>query len=428
MSTRHNSRMRRALAGAILGLIAILALGATAAWGSSLVVHAVHSRANLRAYWNPARMRHAEPLSVRVVGSGPIGRNADATPAVVSPTAKGTDTGDPTVYPNSANGVLYGSYGSQDYSCSGSVVTTSAGDAVLTSGHCVIDPGPGTQATNLLFVPGFRDPSEPYGEWPATSFATTALWQSTANTGNDQDADEAGDMAIVTLANRASDGASVQSVVGSVGMGFNQPRQQTYTEYGYPAEFPYDGTKLYKLTAPWSTDDSSFSPATMGIVSDFTPGASGGPWLVGSPPVALSISDYRYVFDNHMYGPYFGSLAQQLYASVGGTPVGANRSSPSNFFVVKHLTRIRRRGRAILQVKVPGPGMLELRGNGLRAVTRTPSMPRIVRLPVRPKGATLQKLHGSGAVHVEAKIAYTPTGGETRVKIRDLTLTLLGHG
>jgi hypothetical protein len=29
---------------------------------------------------------------------------------------------------------------------------------------------------------------------------------------------------------------------------------------------------------------------------------------------------------------------------------------------------------------------------------------------------------------VEAKIAYTPTGGETRVKIRGLTLTLLGHG
>ena len=411
---------------------------------------------HLRAYWTPRRMRQADPAQAPKLSGAPRGRGArrltdllpsyvpssvpgksagvtaalGVVPAAAGPTAEGADTGDSTVYPNSANGIVFFDYGSDGYQCSGSVVSTPAGEAVLTAGHCVIAPGSGVQATNIVFVPGYRDGGEPYGEWPATSFATTSRWQSTAGTGNSNDADEAGDMAILTLANRPADGASVQSVVGAVGMGFNQPRQQTYNEYGYPAELPYDGTRLYRLTAPWATDDSSFSPATMGIESDFTPGSSGGPWLVGNPPIALSISTYRYVSppdSDYMFGPYFGSLAQQLYAAAGGATLASSKNAKaSNRFSIKRLTRNRQRGFAIFSVEIPGPGRLTLSGDGLRRVTKRPSRAGIARLAVRARGAARRDLRAAGRLRVEATLAYTPSGGSVKRKVR--SLTLIRHG
>ena len=267
-------------------------------------------------------MRQAKPLSL-ITLSKPGGTAVQAggvSPAAAAPSARGTDTGDSTVYPNSANGIVYGYYDPVDpfaYQCSGSVINTPTGNVVLTAGHCVIDPGTGTPATDLIFVPGFRDFNEPYGEWTAPTFATTSQWQSTAGGPNPN---EAGDMAMLTLDNRPSDSATLQSVVGAVGIAFNQPRVQTYMEYGYPAEFPYDGTRLYELTSPWGRDDTQFSPATMGISSDFTGGSSGGPWLVGNAPQAESVSDYVYTsappsWLGYMYGPYFGSIAQNLFVS-----------------------------------------------------------------------------------------------------------------
>jgi V8-like Glu-specific endopeptidase len=442
---------------AFAGLWAAAAAAAADSGRSPVREHQVHSRQHLRAYWSPRRMLRADPAPIPKLSGPPPGRSTrrltdvlpsyvpssvtgavagvgaavGVVPAAASPSAQGTDTGSSTVFPNSANGLVFFSYGSEDYQCSGSVVNTPAGRAVLTAGHCVIAPGSGVQATNIAFVPGYRDGSEPYGEWPATSFATTSRWQSTAGTGNSDDADEAGDMAILTLANRPSDGASVQSVVGAVGIGFNQPRQQTYNEYGYPAQFPYDGSRLYRLTAPWATDDSSFSPAPMGIDSDFTPGSSGGPWLVGDPPVALSISTYRYIAppqSDYMFGPYFGSLAQQLYSAAGGTaPVSATKEAPpSNRFSIKRLTRNRQRGFAILSVEVPGPGRLTLRGDGLRTVGKRPSVAGIVKLAVQAGGAARQDLRDTGRLHVEAALAYVPSGGLVNRKVRGLTLIRRG--
>ena len=434
-----------------------MAIAASRARASSqrgpVVLHKIHPRHHLRAYWTVKRMQRADPAPLPKLGGGLVdqrrGRLTDAVPiyvpsslpgavgglagevgvvpAAAGPTAEGTDTGASTVFPNSANGVVFFDYSDGGYRCSGSVINTPAGRAVLTAGHCVIAPGSGEQATNIVFVPGYRDGSEPYGEWPATSFATTSRWQSTAGTGNSDDADEAGDMAILTLANRPADGASVQGVVGAVGIGFNQPRQQTYNEYGYPAQAPYDGTRLYRLTAPWATDDASFSPATMGIDSDFTPGSSGGPWLVGNPPVALSISTYRYIFppqSNYMFGPYFGNLAQQLYAAAGGTApaTAASKTPPSNRFSIRRLTRNRQRGFAVLSVEVPGPGRITLSGEGLRSVGKQPPAAGIVRLAVQASGDARRTLRESGRVRLEATIAYVPTGGSAARKTREVTL------
>ena len=446
--------MSRSVVALALSMLAIFGFGSAAAQGasrsfesrSSIVVHSVHSRPHLRAFWTERRMRQAKPLSL-ITLSKPGGAAVQAggvSPAAAAPSARGTDTGAPTVYPNSANGIVYGFYNDPvdpySYQCSGSVINTPTGNVVLTAGHCVIDPGTGTPATDLIFVPGFRDFDEPYGEWTAPTFATTSQWQSTAGGPNPN---EAGDMAMLTLDNRPSDSATLQSVVGAVGIAFNQPRVQTYMEYGYPAQFPYDGTRLYELTSPWGRDDTQFSPNPMGISSDFTGGSSGGPWLVGNAPLAESVSDYIYTsappsWLGYMYGPYFGSIAQNLFVSVGGSASGSSATGtipgavspassvvppkPSNAFTIRSTTRDRLRGMATIWVKVPGPGTLKLGGRGLVRVTKEPAGKATILLPVRSKGSALATLRDAGRVDVEARIAYTPTGGDPRVKFRDLVL------
>jgi V8-like Glu-specific endopeptidase len=420
-------RARLALILALAGFVAAVP-GAARADEPGAVVHEVHSRDHLRAFWTPARIRNAKPLSLVVGPGGRIRTQSGSAPAAAAPTADGTDTGDSTLYPNRANGLVLFFFGPDEFGCSGSVVNSPAGNLVLTAGHCVIDPGPGTHATDIVFIPGYRDGNEPFGEWPATSFTTTPQWESTTSTGNPDDSDEAGDIAILTLAGRPGDGATIQGVVGAVGIAFNQARSQTYMQYGYPAEFPYDGSRLYELTSGLAGSDPTFNPPTLEITSDFTPGSSGGPWLVGNPPVALSVSDYKYVGDNnHMYGPYFGSIAQQLYAAASNRPTSpAAATAPSNHFTIVSIVRKRHRGIAILRVHVPGPGRLVLSGNDIKRVVRIAAGAGTLGLPVRAVGAARRELRSDGSVRLDAKVAYTPAGGATSRKQRGLRLVKRG--
>ncbi|MEK6251562.1 MAG: hypothetical protein AABM43_06390 [Actinomycetota bacterium] len=95
---------------------------------------------------------------------------------------------------------------------------------------------------------------------------------------------------------------------------------------------------------------------------------------------------------------------------------------PSNAFLIGSMTRNRQRGVATLWVKVPGAGTLNLSGHGLRTVIKEPGGKGTVGLPVRAKGSTLATLRDAGRVLVQARIAYTPTGGDANRKFRDLVL------
>jgi V8-like Glu-specific endopeptidase len=428
-------------AALLLSLAAALALifAPAAAADGTAVVHQVRAGPHPRAYWTPQRIHDAEPLPTVSESSPSLSPLADGGPgarpsfvtasrpgadrparvqsgvvpaSAAGPGAQGTDTGTPTVYPNSANGVVLFQYGASHFRCSGSVINSPAGNTVLTAGHCVIEPGPGIRATNIVYIPGYRDGAEPYGAWPATTFATTPEWESTTSTGDASDSDEAGDMALLTLANRPADGATIQSVTGAFGIGFNQPRAQipNYFEYGYPAQTPYNGDRLYERDTTYQGDDPSFSPATMAIATDFNGGSSGGPWLAGSPLVALSVNDYTYnTMPGFMFGPYFGSIAQQLYSTV--QPAAAPAAAPSNTFSIKSLRRNRRSGRGVLRIGVPGPGQLVLSADGIRRVQKTVLGAGIVSLKVRAAGSARRKLRNEGSIGVEATITYTPSGG-----------------
>ena len=427
---------------------------------TAVVAEGVRSVDDPRGFWTDRRMRRAPALPLVELARAPndLGGGRPETdsepsyvpadaPGATAPAAehegrvrtahaakvKGTDTGNPTRFPNSANGVVYGEYridGHDElYRCSGSVVNTHAGDVVLTAGHCVIDPASGARARNLVFVPGYRSGTKPFGEWTVSRFATTAKWRNTAGTGHP---DEAGDIAMLTLDDRS--GKDLQSVVGALGIGFHQARNRLYTEYGYPAKAPYDGSRLYARTARYAGADNSFSPPTMGIVSDFTGGSSGGPWVsAGSSPIALSVTDYSYLYppsiSDYMFGPYFGTVAQRLYESVGGSAQG---SSPTSTvaragFSIARIVRHARRGTATIMVSVPRAGVVALNGSHVKSASRRAGGKGRVGVPVVARGSFERHLKRSGRVRVGAHIRFVATDAEPSSKYRHLSLVKRAH-
>ena len=312
-------------------LVCAVALAAAAPSGARVSDPAgvrIHQAASGGAaeFWTPARLRRAEPLATPPIDATPARVAARASDqAAASRLPAGTTPSRPKAFPNGANGVVFGRMdtgsGSQLFRCSGAVVNSRAKDLAITAGHCVIDADTGAAASELIFVPGYRHGAEPFGEWAASSFATTSRWERTAG----GDPDEAGDVAFLRIAHRRSGGARVGRVVGALGIGFNRRRRQSYTQYGYPAEPPYGGSVLYRLRSAFVAGDPSFSPATMAIASDFTPGASGGPWTVGRrSPTVLSVTDYSYQqAPGYLFGPYFGAAIRNLYGAVGGRRSGA---------------------------------------------------------------------------------------------------------
>jgi hypothetical protein len=366
-----------------------------------------------------------------------------------------------TLFPNSANGKLFGTFEvrigphefkKEDYVCSGSVVNTPNGNVVLTAGHCAIDPETGTKTNSeMIFIPGYRNGTAPYGIWPAEFFTTTETWKNTAKEGSRPN--EGGDIAFIGLSNN-SEGKAVEKVVGSLGIGFDQVCNQSYTQFGYPAEAPYSGELLYSHTTGYAGADTegAFTPVPMKIASDFTRGASGGPWAVGigtGTPTVLSLTAYGYASQpGYLYGPYFGEAAKKAYGASFGkilpagieetcaalptipppTPPVTNPPAPSpqpptetTPPVVKTLTlkvtRVRRlaNGSAVLTAKVNTAGSLKLSGAAVRAESLDTPAAGQYRMVVAPKGPTNRKLRQVGTAKVGVKVAFSASGKTKRV-------------
>jgi V8-like Glu-specific endopeptidase len=461
----------RALATVLAVLTLVVAVAAGSAAAAPTVGTFAGAPAAAIARWTPARRAAAEPMSVLPVsragtlgGSPLLGASAgaasasagaaapstDADPATAASPAQignveGVDTGDPTLFPNRANGTVYGVYRIEGhaelYQCSGSVIDSPAGDVVLTAGHCVIDPETGAVAESVIFDPGYRETVKPYGDFAASSFVTTPEWSSTAGT---SDPYEAGDLALLVLAPNAETGESVEATVGALSIAFEQAREQTYTQWGYPGESPYDGEVLYSHTTPYAGVDLAYPAAVrpIKIASDFTAGASGGPWTVGPPsaPTVLSLTDYYYEGDaHHLYGAYFGSAARKVYETATGVVVppvttaapaeptttataaampaptpAATPPAPAPSPATGSVRIVAAHGRsthgeATVVVHVGGPGTLRLTGPAVRPVSVVAEVAGNYRLAVSAKAgaAAARVLHRRGSATVGVWVRFT---------------------
>jgi hypothetical protein len=280
-------------------LLALALLGVLAAPGQAAqraeVKPVAQSRAEVVQYWTAERMRNAIPLDVV--------KGADRKrPRAGFPFTRY----EPATY-NPAHGKVFFSDGGANYVCSGTTLTSRNESVVWTAGHCV-NEGPGAFYTNWAFVPAYKDGARPYGTWTARTLLTTSAWGQSGDFGYDVGA------AVVNT----NAGATLTDTVGSRGAAFNQAAQQRYLSHGYPAAPPFSGGRMFICESDLGTRDTSANPPTMGIGCDMTGGSSGGGWVVGNS--VLSVNSYGYSNQpSVMYGPYQGSVAQQLYTSAAGS-------------------------------------------------------------------------------------------------------------
>lgn len=280
--------------------------------------------AEVRSFWTPERMQEAQPLGLpQQAGSSTFARPAGGSSADSStiPPSRGSalydfQPGAETSFPQSVHGKLFfivpanESHPTLLATCSGTVVSSRLQNVVFTAGHCAVDPGE-EPSTNMVFVPGYRDGSEPFGEYPVATLLTTEEWAA--------DGDLSFDAAIAQLS------SPIEQTLGARGIAFNRAPKTSYKIFGYPAEpsDTYDGERLIECDAPLFGLEVSFSHpfSNVAFPCDMRQGASGGGWVNPAGDV-VSVVSHGYTdpsLSDQIAGPFFGEAVKRLYNAAGGS-------------------------------------------------------------------------------------------------------------
>ncbi len=279
----------------------VLPVGAQAAPVQSKKV--TQPRDDVVRYWTAERMRNAKPAERT---RKPLAKGGAKPPSA----GAATEVPAPyTTFPTSTNGKVFFTDSGVNYVCSGTAIASSNESVVWTAGHCVHD-GPGTFHTNWVFVPAYRDGVRPYGTWAARGLHTTSFWRDKGDFSYDLGA---------AVVSPSSTGSLTDRVGGGRNLAFNYPRSQRYNAFGYPAGNPFNGQRLWKCDSSLYMSDSG-TPQPMGIQCNMTGGSSGGGWVVPTDGRVYSVNSYGYSnLRNVMFGPYQGSVAQQLFTTASGS-------------------------------------------------------------------------------------------------------------
>lgn len=303
-----NSKIWRSATLLVAAAATVAAMSGTAAAKPSSVSVSEAAQRQAVAFWTPERMRSAQPMTQPRV-SAPLKDVAVDEPAIVQPLAFPNGgsawTGGGSVVKTA--GRVFFTYQGRTASCSGNAVTSTNKSTVMTAGHCVKLGG--AFHTNWVFVPAYNNGNAPYGTWTARSLQATPQWVASENISYDIGA------AVVNTLN----GAFLTDVVGGQGIAFNQARGQNMYAFGYPAAAPYNDTILIYCSG--RVFNEFLGTGAIGMTCNMTGGASGGPWFLqfneGTGTGLLnSVNSFKYNFaPNWMFGPYFGTDAQNLYNS-----------------------------------------------------------------------------------------------------------------
>lgn len=382
----HRTGPGWALVLVLAAAVALTALPVAAADLSDVVYEVVDtSRSDAEAFWTEERLREAQPMPMPTVDpnaelsgltrKGPQSSTATAVPSALpgqkvgflgpyDPSTASTIT--PkwgtapwvysryrlfpdtvsmyTTYPYSTVGKLFFEVpGVGLFVCSASVVNGKNRSTVLTAGHCVYSPPPGTFGyvgthQNFVFIPSRRAGANPVGTWTAAVSATTVGWQFGYLEY---------DVGALVMNRGGLSNNHVQTDTGGLGLLFDAPQVQHFHGIGYPqgardlattqpgAQF--DGEHQEICTAATAGTDlptgGAGDPRTIGIGCDSTGGTSGGPWIVNFSGFSAkqnnlinSVFSYRYTGPNppanlRIYGPYFGAAAQTLWSFASGYPI-----------------------------------------------------------------------------------------------------------
>lgn len=341
----------------LAAVVVALAPGADAASGQS--DDAQERRERILNYWTPERVRNAIPKLPMLEGTpahhrpdhagGPSGGSDDDD--------GGGSTGDVTGAPwndSSAKGMVGETTGKvlltmegTNYVCSGSTVTSPAGDSiVLTAGHCVHDGDDkhSSWASNWMFIPAYEDggsfsscANTTYGCWTTEKLTTTNDWYTSGEFADDTgfaDMASGGHNDACFAAGLTKAPCNLVDVVGSQAIAFMNPFTTIYA-FGYPAAKKYSGRDLIYCAG---TAAPGVLGGTAGLDCDMTGGSSGGPWyapfvddtLSGNHATGTAVSVNSHGFrsiKDRMFGPVFDGAEQAAYDLATGTSTGGARSN-----------------------------------------------------------------------------------------------------
>ncbi|MBO0515522.1 trypsin-like serine peptidase, partial [Streptomyces beijiangensis] len=169
-------------------------------------------------------------------------------------------------------GALFqGSTADGNHVCTASVVSSKGRDLLVTAAHC-LDGG----TDGLVFVPGYHDGEEPYGEWKVTEAVTGPRWT--------EDTDEDADVAFAVVG--SSDGERIQDVVGAYTLGVAGVPGSAVTVTGYPSD---SDTPITCTNRAGTYTDSQWVIACPG----YSGGTSGSPWVTADGTVIGAIGGYQ---------------------------------------------------------------------------------------------------------------------------------------
>ncbi len=200
----------------------------------------------------------------------------------------------------------YNSGSTGSHFCTGSVISSTAGDIIVTAAHCVYDSDSGNYTDDIAFVPGYHDGQQPYGVWTPSKIVVAQQWM--------DDGDPDYDVAFVVVHQPGSN-ARIQDAVGADALGINPSPTAMSQVIGYPTDTEQPIT-CTNQTTQFSSTQLEFDCA------GYPGGTSGGPFLTnvdaqtGLGTVSGVIGGYEQGGDTPdvSYTAYFGSSVAALFA------------------------------------------------------------------------------------------------------------------
>lgn len=232
------------------------------------------------------------------VGAGILLSSAPGRPTAIRTTAASKPSTVGALFVRTASGQLTVHF------CTGSVVTSPAGDLVITAAHCLI----GRSASQVAFIPDYAHGQEPYGVWYATKIFEDPEWTSLSDPNDD--------FAFLTVHQPGST-VAIQALTGGETLGVGASAGGTVNVAGYPDN----------LDGPISCENAArdFSPTQFEFdCGGFTNGTSGSPLLAGplGETVIGVIGGYQQggLTPSVSYAAKFSAQMAALYQAVLAAP------------------------------------------------------------------------------------------------------------
>ncbi len=265
-------------------------------------------------HWTGASMRDATDADLLISQASDLTQGSSDTSLGKAAQQQGQPPRDGNLsYPLSTVGkVFFTNAAGQNLVCSGTAAASLNQSVVDTAGHCLYLYGDWVQ--NVIFCPLYENGSTPYGCWAARDLEVPSDWIGARP--NDYHHDFG--MAIVAPNSQGV----LTDVVGGAGWAYNQPVNQPFYAYGYPAGYPFDGQTRKSCESSFGTLWQHGGGNVVSIPCDMTGGSSGGPWFIQiSGNLYLNghndfISSLR---PGHMFSPYYDDTWYALYTKAQQT-------------------------------------------------------------------------------------------------------------